>query len=667
MPLMKLDFRPGVNKENTPYTEEGSWVDSDKVRFRSGKPEKIKGWSSYIDDSVFGVPRGTTTWRALDGTIYLAVASQAKIYIENGGLLTDITPIRKTETLTDPFATTSGESTITVTDQSHGADDGAFVTFSGADPVGGVTTLNGEYQITVIDGDTYTITVEQSATSTVSAGGGTVQAEYQINPGSTGGSFQYGWGAGPWNLDAWGTPRTSSFGVAIKPTTWSFDNWGEDLIFNRRGGAVFIWNASDPSARAVQITEAPHRVNSIIVTADRHLVCFGCNESGVAYANTPLDAMQIRWCSQEDYTNWIPSAINTAGSQLLTNGTEIITAANTESQTLVWTDYQVESMQYLGPPYTFGFRQVGTGTSIISPNAWVAYNNVIYWMGNEAFYVFQGGTSVMPCTVQQFVFDNVDQAQAYKSFAGLDRRNHEITWYYATVAVEPTQLNGAISATATTIPVATTAGFPTSGFLVIGDETIDYTGKTDASFTGCTRGASGSTPSAHANKATVVGSGSADPEPSRYVSFNVLDQTWWVGRLERTTWEDRGALQLPVATDSQGRWFIHGVGYDANGEPLVAYVESGDFDLGDGDSLMFISRLLPDFTLDGNIELYMKSRYYPLSSQVRETVGVVTPSTTKIDTRIRGRQMSLRIESIDTGVFWKYGSTRVDLRTDGRR
>ena len=666
---MKLSFRPGVNKENTPYTEEGGWVDSDKIRFRSGKPEKINGWVRYIEDTIVGVPRASYLWRTLDGTIYLAIASQAKIYLEAGGTLTDITPIRKTSSLTNPFSTASGSTEITVTDASHGADTGAFVTFSGASSVGGVdaSLLNAEHQITVVDNDTYTFTVATAATSTLASGGSSVQAEYQINPGSTGGAFQYGWGSGAWGDGTWGTPRGEEFGIEINPTTWSITNWGEDLIFNRRGGAVYTWDASTPTARATQIVEAPHQVNCLTVTADRHLVCFGCNEAGVANAPTTLDAMQIRWCSQEDYTSWVPTSTNTAGSQLLTTGTEIITAANAESQTLVWTDLQVESMQYVGPPYTFGFRQVGTSTSIISPNAWVAYNNVIYWMGDNAFYVFQGGTSVMPCTVQRFVFNNISKQQKYKVFAGLDRENHEITWYYPTNDVEPTQLNGDLNTSDTTISVATTAGFPFSGFLSIDGETISYTGKTDASFTGCTRGTAGTTPTTHSDKAIVAGSASEDPEPSRYVSFNVLDQIWWIGRLERTTWEDRGALKLPIATNSQGVLFTHESGFDADGEPLVAYIESADFDLGEGDRLMFVSQVFPDFTLEGDVDLYMKSRYYPLSDQIRETVGRVTPETRKIDTRIRGRQMSFRVESKNLDDYWKYGSTRIDLRTDGKR
>lgn len=671
MAYAKLNFRPGVNKENTPYTQEGGWVDSDKIRFRSGKPERINGWEKFLAQTTFGTPRASHVWRALDGTIYLALATESKVYIEDGGTLQDITPIRESQSLSNCFATTSGSNTITVTDTAHGADDGAFVTFSGSAAVGGIpdTEINAEHQITYVDANSYTITVTTNATSTVAAGGGaSITADYQLNPGALDGVFQYGWGAGAWGAGTWGTPRGS--GIPLDPLTWSLASWGQDLIINPRGGSVYRWSPATANNRAARIDEAPRKVNFVLITKDRHMVCFGCNQPGASGASSDLDAMQIRWSSQEDYTDWTPTAINTAGDQLLTNGTEILSAANTESQVLVWTDEQVESMQFIGPPYTFGFQQIGTSAGIVSPHAWVAYNNVIYWMGDNAFYVFQGGTSVLPCTVQKFVFDAINQQQKRKIFAGLDRENHEITWYYPTATLEDTTLNGALSASATTIQVANTAGFPSAGTLYLNGETVTYTGKTDMSFTGCSRGAVGTTPTTHPDKTAVSGYAGAAPqatEPCRYVSFNVIDQLWWVGRLERTTWEDRGALKNPLATDRNGQTFNHEIGDDADGEPIVAFIDSGDFDLGEGDSMMFIDEVIPDFTVQNNVKLYFKTRYYPLSDQVREYIGVVYPDTLKIDTRIRGRQMAFRIESNEIGDYWKYGSTRVNQRTDGKR
>ena len=670
MALMKLNFLPGVNKENTPYTQEGGWVDSDKIRFRSGKPEKIGGWTKYIQDQLIGTPRVSRIWRALNGEIYSAFATQYKVYVETGGSVTDITPVRETQALTNPFDTTLGSAVITVNDTSHGAEDGAYVTISGSAAVGGIpdTEINAEHQITYVDANTYTITVTTPATSAVTGGGGaSVSIEYQINPGPVNGVYQFGWGSGTWGLSTWGTARTGQ-GVPLDARMWSMTNWGEDLVFNFRGGPVFIWDASAPGDRATQITEAPYKVNYVLVTKDRHMACFGCNEAGTANESTDLDTMMIRWSSQEDYTDWAPTSVNTAGFQQLTVGTEIIAAASTESQVMVWTDDAVESMQYVGPPYTFSFSQIGTSTGLIGPNAWVSYNNIMYWMGDNAFYVYQGGTSVLPCTVQKFVFDDLNIQQKFKCFAALDRENHEITWFYSTNDLEPTYLNGAISDSDTTITVDTTAGFDSSGCLQIDNEKISYTGKTDSSFTGVSRGQLNTTAASHDNGAEVFCPNMAGPsEPCRYVSYNVIDQIWWVGRLERSSWTDRGALPYPLATRPDGYIFYHEYGYDADTEPMVAYIESGDFDIGEGDSLMFIHRVIPDFFVTGSVDLQMRTRNYPLSPQVQDNIGTVTSSTTKINTRIRGREMSLRIESDDVGDYWKYGSTRIDQRTDGRR
>jgi hypothetical protein len=669
MPLLKLDFQPGINKENTPYSTEGGWEDSDKIRFRAGKPQKIGGWEKYLTDQLIGVPRALHIWRALDGTTYTAIGTHIKVYVDTGGVYSDITPLRETQALTNPFTTTASSATITVTDVAHGADDGAYVTISGSTSVDGIpdTEINAEHVITYVDADTYTITVTTTATTGgVTGGGASVSAAYQINPGQIDGLYQYGFGAGAWGAGTFGTVRTT--GVSLSPRTWSMTNWGEDLIFSYLGGPVFVWDTSaGGNTRATEITQAPSKNNFVTVTKDRHLVCLGCNDP--SDDSSAIDTMNVRWCSQEDYTDWVPVIENTAGSQLLTGGTQILSCANIEGQTMIWTDEDMHSMQYIGPPYTFGFQQIGTSTGIVSPNAWIAYNNSVFWMGQNSFYVFAGGVNTMPCSVQRFVFDSLSEDQSRKVFACLNREFHEITWFYPTKTIEDTTLNGAIGAADTTITVATTAGYQESGEILIGSERITYTGKTDTRFTGCTRGYAGTTAAAHADDAA-VSENAGDPalEPCRYVTYSILEQTWWVGRLERTAWKDKGALKYPIATNRGGYLFNHEFGYDAETDPLVAFIESSDFDLGEGDQMMFIHRVLPDFTIDsGSVDLKFRSRYYPLSSQVNETVGNVTNSTTKIDTRIRGRQMAFRIESDETGDWWKYGSTRIDQRPDGRR
>ena len=670
MPFVKLDFQPGINKENTSYSTEGGWVNSDKIRFRTGKPEKIGGWDKYRADQLEGVTRTLHSFRTLDGTIYVAIGTNEKVYLETGGTFIDITPIRETQALSNPFDTTAGSSVIVVNDVAHGAQDGAWITISGASDVDGIPAaeINTEHKITYLTTDTYSITVTTTGSAGVTGGGGaSVSAEYQINPGPVDGAYQYGFGAGPWAVSTWGSPRTTA-NFSLTPRIWNIQNWGEDLIINYNGGPVYHWDASSATTRASQITEAPHKVNNIIVTKDRHLACFGCNEAGTANASTALDELQIRWSHQEDYTDWIVTATNTAGDQLLTNGTRITGVANVESQVMVWTDDDVQSMQYIGPPYTFGFSQIGTESGLVSPKAWVAYNNIVFWLGDNAFYAYQGGTSVLPCSVQKYVFEEFNLSQRLKTFTSINRENHEITWFYPAESDSPRRLNGAIDSTTTQIVLATTAGLPRSGAFQIDSEIISYTDKTDTQLLGVTRGTRGTVAASHADEAEGYNpDGDWSYEPYHYVTFNVVEKVWYVGLLERTAWVDKGALVYPIASSVDGYLYEHEKGTDAAGDPLVAFIESADFDIAEGDQMMFIHRVLPDFTLSGEVDLTLRTRYYPLSDQVNETIGTVDSSTRKIDTRIRGRQMALRIESDQLGDSWKYGSTRIEQRPDGRR
>lgn len=674
MALMKLDFLPGVNKENTPYTNEGGWVNSDKIRFRSGKPEKIGGWEKYLPDQLTGCIRALHTIRTLDGSVYLAIGTTEKVYVENGGTFYDITPVRETQALTNPFDTSAGSAVITVNDTAHGADDGAYVTISGAATTDGIpdTEINAEHQITLIDADSYSITVNTPATSGVTGGGGaSVSVEYQVNPGLCSATPSYGWGAGSWNTarsgGGWNRPALSA-GVTLNPRLWNFANWGEDLVMNYPGGAVYIWDATSPLTRATQITEAPHKVNHIAVTSDRHLVCFGCNVPGVSGASTDLDTLNIRWCTQEDYTEWTVTSVNTAGDKLITNGSEIVGVANIENQVIIWTDDSVESMQFVGPPYTFSFAKIGTGSGLVASKAWAAYDNVVYWMGENAFYVYQGGSNVLPCTVQRYVFEGISKAQKGKVFAVLNRENHEVTWFYPADSVASRELNGAITASDTTINLNTTAALPHVGAVTIDTEVVEYTSKTDYSLVGCTRGARGTIAAAHADAAEAVqADGLWSDEPYHYVTYHVIDKLWWVGRLERSAMVDRGVLEYPIAAGTDGYLYQHEKGFDADGGPLVAFVQSGDFDIAEGDSLMHIYRVIPDFTVQGSVDLSLRTRYYPMASGVKETIGNVTSSTEKLNVRIRARNIALRIESDDIGDYWKYGATRIDQRTDGRR
>jgi hypothetical protein len=671
--LLKLDFKPGVNKEDTPYTAEGGWVSSDKVRFRSGRPEKMGGWEKYLNTQLLGCIRSLHTVRTLAGVTYLFIGTSEKVYIENGGTFNDVTPVRDTASLSAALDTTAGSAVIVVNDVNHGALTGDYVTISGAATTDGIpdTEINAEHKITLIDADSYSITVTTTASAGGTGGGGaSIAVEYQVNVGSCSTTGQFGWGAGAWNVartPGWNNASLTS-GATISPRRWNFANWGEDVVMNYPGGSVYLWDADNPLVRPTQITEAPWRVNYITVTSDRHLVCFGCNPPGSANASDALDTLQVRWCTQEDYTEWAVTSTNTAGDKLISHGTEIKGVADVENQILVWTDESVESMQFVGPPYTFSFAKVGSGAGLVSSTGWAAYDNVIYWMGDSAFYVYQGGTNVLPCTVQRYVFEGLSEVQRDKTFAVHNRQYNEVTWFYPADSVAVRELNGAITTTDTTINLNTTAGLPLTGAVDINSETIEYTGKNDYSLTGCTRGARGTTATAHADADTVTESdGTWAVEPYHYVTYHVIDKIWWTGRLERSAMLDAGVLEYPIAAGTDGYLYVHEKGYDADGGPLVAFIQSGDFDIGEGDSLMHVHRAIPDFFLDGSVDLTMQTKAYPQASEVKETIGNVTPTTQKINTRIRARNMALRIESDDTGDYWKYGSVKIDQRTDGRR
>lgn len=672
MALQVLRFTPGVDKESTTYAREGSWNDADKVRFRAGMPEKIGGWEKYLSDAVTGTPRASRIWRALDGTIYLAIATSSKIYVETGAVFYDVTPIRSTVTSlgasTGPFTTDGSTGLVTITHTSHGALSGDYVTFSGATATGGITAaaLNAEHQVTKVDANSYTITVTVVSSSATTGGGGSVTANYQINTAPVDQTNQYGFGSSTWGSEGWDTRRTAS-NVDIYPRTWVLDNWGEDLIINPNSGSLYLWDATNPSTRAVVISNAPTKVNYSIVTKDRHLIAFGANSP--ASAGSALDTMMVRWCHQETNTEWAPTVTNTAGGQLLNSGTEILAAADIDQQVLIWTDDSVYSMQYIGPPYTFSFNVVGTNTGVVSPRAWVSYSGVVYWMGESAFYYYSGSVITIPCSVQQFVFDALTESNKRKVFAGLNREFGEIMWFYPTATIEDSALNGALTSTATTISVDTTAGYPTSGEILVELERVSYTSKNDTQFLGCSRGATGTVAVAHSDGVSFSCLSNTEPtEPCRYVIYNILSKSWSIGRMERCTWDDKGALIYPLAADVNGYIYEHEKGTDADELPLPAYVESSDFDLGEGDRILFVSRVIPDFTINsGSVDITLKTRNFAQSSQVSEVVGTVTATTENINTRVRGRQASLRIENSDLSDSWEYGATRIDMRPDGRR
>jgi len=617
MPLSKVAFNPGVDKEGTQYTTDSGWFDSDKIRFRKGRVEKIGGWEKYIAGVVKGVCRSLMDWGTKDGSLFLGVGTNLKFYIEEGGSLNDITPIRATTTNAATFAATNGSSTITVTDNSHGAVSGDFVTFSGATSLGGNITaavLNQEYQVEVVlTVNTYTISAVDTSGSAVTAnssdtanGGGSVTAAYQINVGLNSYVRSTGWGVNPWGAGSWGASSTISATNQLR--IYSQDAFGDDLIFNPRAGGVYYWDkSSGVEARGVALSSVGGASNTptgalqvMVSDIDRHVICFGVNPIG----GGEIDPLLVRWSDQESAADWTPTATNSAGGQVLSSGTAIVGAIKTRQEILISTDNGLVSMRYVGAPFIFSFTPVAENVAFASPKAAIVAGDTMYFMDPGGFYIYRGAVQRMPCSVERYVFDNINKDQIYKVFATTNPDYSEVTWYYP------------------------------------------------------------------------VGSGNTDI--TNYVSFNYVENVWAVGTLGRGAYFNAPLHEYPIAATNDldnvltNYLYTQEIGYDADGSELVAYVESGDIGIGDGDSLMMINRVIPDFKLLGDqsnasIDIVFKGRNFPLETPATLSTATVTSSSQQEHVRARSRESIIRIESSGLGYGWSVGSLRLGIRTDGRR
>mgnify|MGYP003120268582 FL=1 len=616
MPLQKIAFKPGVDRENTRYTSEGGWYESDKVRFRQGMPEKIGGWTRLSDNTFLGVCRSLHSWVTLANLKLTSVGTHLKYYIERGGEYNDVTPLRATVSLSGPFATSSGSTTVTVTDANGGYKNNDFVTFSGASAVGGLT-LNGEFQITYSTGNTYTITASSAASSSAS-GGGTVSAAYQVNTGAELAVPLEGWGAGDWGEGTWGVGGTGVERLRV----WSQGNFGEDLIIGFKGSQLFFWDASESTPLSTRATllsaesgasNIPTAQNIILVSDNRFVFCFGANTLG----SSAQDPLLLRWSDQENAVNWTPSATNQAGSLRLSRGSEIIAADQIRQEILVWTDSSIYALQYVGAPTVWTSQLVGENISIISQKCVAVADNVAYWFGKDKFYMYDGTTKVLPCNVKKYVFNDINLDNSEQIFAGTNEGFDEIWWFY---------------------------------------------------------------PSASSST------------NDRYVIYNYVQRIWYYGTLARTAWLDVGINDFPrAATSSSNNLVQHEVGVDnaetATPAAINASISSAQFDLDDGHNLMLISRMMPDVTFSGSTSdspsVVMSvsalknsgSGFNDPLSESGNSSGTVTRTVTtpieqfteQIFLRVRGRQVSFKIESTETGVTWQLGSPRLDMRPDGRR
>lgn len=702
MPLTKLQFRPGINREYTAYAAEGGWYDGDKIRFHLGFPEKIGGWQKYSSSTFLGTCRRLHNWVALDGSDFMGVGTNLKYYIEEGGSYNDITPIRATTAAGDvTFSATDGSSIITVSDTSHGAVVNDFVTFSGAVTLGGDVTagvLNAEFQITtIVDANSYEIDISPytANSSDTGNGGSSVVGAYQLNTGLDTAVGGNGWGAGLWggttnnaltnalnssitdsattltlndatdfptsgtvsingelitytgkssndltgltrgtdgttaaahsaadtvrlaqgntnsgdDFTGWGDASAGGVSTTTELRLWSHDNFGEDLLINPIDGGIYYWDKTNTlSNRAVNITslsgasDAPTIAKQILVSdLDRHVIAFACDPID----STQQDNLLIRFSSQESLTDWSPTATNTAGDLRLGSGSTFVQALETKREILIWTDKSLHSMRFIGAPFTFGLQQLASNITIMGPEAAIATEDFVFWMGNDNFYVYAGQTTQLPCTVRDHVFLDFNFEQKDKVVCGVNSQWGEVVWYY---------------------------------------------------------------PSA------------ASTDNDKYVIYNYLDKIWYYGSLARTAWKDRGIRQYPIAAGGQ-YLYNHEIGVDDDGNAMASYIESADIDIGDGDAFVLTRRVIPDLKFNGStssspvVDFTVKTRTYPganynqtdTESTTRTATTPVEQYTNELDMRLRGRQFAFRVDSSAAGVRWKLGAPRIDLRQDGRR
>jgi len=635
MPLKKLLFKPGLDRETTRYTSEGGWYDCDKIRFRSGSPEKIGGWQQLSTNTYQGTARSLWPWSTFAYAAYLGVGTNLKYYIMYGGAYNDITPIRATTLPGDiSLALTLGSNIMTVTDVAHGCKTGDFVTFSGATGFGGNVTpavIDQEYQVTVIDVNTYTVVLpvvantadfiyldlvfttnqyEQWQTAE------TVVAAYQVNTGDAIQIPLSGWGGGAWGLGPWGIgiPTTEILRI------WNHQNFGEDLIFGPKGGGLYYWDASSGlAARGVALSslagasDVPTSQNLIAVSdTSRFVLAFGTND----YLSATFDPMLIRWSDQESAVNWTPAATNQAGSVRLSHGSEILGVAQVRQELLVWTDTSLYSLQYLGPPIVWGSQLLSDNVTLISDRAMTTAAGVTYWMGEDKFYVYDGRVRTLPCALRQYVFSDFNLGQADQVFASTVERFNEVWWFY-----------------------------PSAGSITC----------------------------------------------NKYVVYNYIEQIWYYGTMDRSSWVDASVVSDYPISAAGNQLLYQEVGVDdassGTSVPIPAYITSAEFDIDDGHNFGFVWRVLPDITFRGSSAASPQalltllplqnsgSGYNNPQSVAGSSSGAIVRSATvpveeftgQVNIRVRGRQMALKVASEDLGVAWQLGAPRLDIKSDGRK
>ena len=622
MPLQKITFRPGINREGTAYDNEGGWFDCNLVRFRKGRPEKFGGWEKLTSNTYLGTVRALHPWIALEGTKYLGLGSHLKYYIESGGNFNDVTPIRSTTSAGDvTFSATNGDATITVADSAHGAVQNDFVTFSGASSLGGNITaavLNQEYQVaTVVNANSYTIEAKDTSGTTVTAnssdsgnGGSSVVGAYQVNVGLDVYVPGTGWGLNGWGIGAFGQATALSDTNQLR--TWTHDNFGENLIINQRNGGIFRWLESGGlTTRAVELSAisganlVPTKALQVLTSEkDRHLIVLGADPISGSSRTGTIDPMLVAFSDQENELDFEPLTTNTAGSLRLSSGSSIIGGVKARQETLIWTDTALYSMQFIGPPFTFGINLINEGTGLISPKGAITAPNGVYWMSYNNFYSYNGSVQTLPCSVHNYVFNDINLIQSFKIHAFTIKDKSEVGWFY------------------------------------------------------CSSGSN---------------------EIDRYVIYNYVENLWFYGQLIRTAWLDSGIENYPRAV-ANAYLFQQEKGFNDDGSPMTnVFIESSDLDIGDGEQFSFLKRIIPDYKFiedvnSGNVNIVLKTRNFPGDSLATNSTNTVSANTQQVYVRSRSRQIALRFESDDDAtndgnlsIGWRLGATRIDIKPDGKR
>ena len=622
MPLQKTVFRPGINREGTAYDNEGGWFDCNLVRFRKGRPEKFGGWERLTEETYEGTARALHAWIAIEGTKYLGLGTHLKYYVQDGSIFHDITPIRSTTSAGDvTFSATNGSSEVTVADTAHGAVKNDFVTFSGAVSLGGNVTaaiLNQEYQIeSIVNANSYKIIAKDSSGTTITAnasdsgnGGSSVVGTYQVNVGLDVYIPGTGWGLNGWGEGAFGQAAALSSTNQLR--IWTHDNFGEDLIINQRNDAIFRWlESGGTSTRAVELSQVsganlvPTKALQVITSeVDRHLIVLGADPISGTSRTGIIDPMLIAFSDQENALEFEPKSTNTAGSLRLSSGSSIIGAVKARQEVLVWTDTALYSMQFTGPPFTFAINLINEGTGLVAPKAAVTAPSAVFFMSYNNFYFYNGSVNTLPCSVHNYVFNDINLTQSFKIHAFTIKDKNEVGWFYCSA----------------------------------NSETID-----------------------------------------RYVIYNYEERLWFFGQLNRTAWLDSGIENYPRATGSS-LLFRHEQGFDDDGSPMTGvFIESSDFDLGDGEQFAFARRIIPDFKFienenNGSVNIVVKTRNFPGDNFDTNSTNEILDTTQQSFIRARARQMALRFESNDDatnngnlGIGWRLGATRIDIKPDGKR